>query len=404
MFLGVHPDYRNNLDIANAVATFGQYHTWNSNDPVKDRVLVYASFPSPQLVPRDVVFGKFASIGGVKESWTAPVYILTADFAEVLPADEDPMPLDGNPHPFPGELMPNQNLFVNPQYPEIGWDAVQDFPDNAAGQDNGNQPVQMDDLQQEEQESMVVNLSDSSGSSVNMLAMEVPQQLQHGNVNVNVQIMHCELSLCFIGPDLPPLMKWNRLKGSLLPVMLSKFIAAPVQGSVFAFIDKSIWGRSKMGMSPSILLHDDEQQKKVADVHSVLTVDVSMTLSTPKKRRNKRSATPVVQLSERRFTRSCLNKEGYRPQPMLTVEPKIKKKSRAKLLLVNTPSEEADDMKDKEEKEGSTEHAEHQIPVTPSHVMQRVGAALGIAPEKLTKEQLEADPKGTKTTDGSNDK
>ncbi|KAM0879664.1 hypothetical protein ACQ4PT_034085 [Festuca glaucescens] len=138
MFLGVHPDYRNNLDIANAVSTFGQYHTWNSNDPVKDRVLVYASFPSPQLVPRDVVFGKFATVGGVKESWTAPVYILSADFAEVLPADEDPMPLDGNPHPFPGELMPNQNLFVNPQYPEIGWDAVQNFPDNEAAQGNGN--------------------------------------------------------------------------------------------------------------------------------------------------------------------------------------------------------------------------------------------------------------------------
>jgi hypothetical protein len=150
MFLGVHPDYRNNLDIANAVSTFGQYHTWNSNDPVKDKVLVYPSFPSPQLVPRDVVFGKFATVGGVKESWTAPVYILSADFAEVLPADEDPMPLDGNPHPFPGEPMPNQNIFVNPQYPEIGWDAVQNFPDNEAAQGNGNQPEQMDNVQQEE--------------------------------------------------------------------------------------------------------------------------------------------------------------------------------------------------------------------------------------------------------------
>jgi hypothetical protein len=188
MFLGVHPDYRNNLDIANAVSTFGQYHTWNSNDPVKDRVLVYASFPSPQLVPRDVVFGKFATIGGVKESWTAPVYILSADFAEVLPADEDPMPLDGNPHPFPGELVPNQNLFVNPQYPEIGWDEVQNFPDNEQAQDHENLPEQVDDLQQQEQESMVVNLSDSSGSSVNMLAMDIPQQ-QHGNINI--QIMHC---------------------------------------------------------------------------------------------------------------------------------------------------------------------------------------------------------------------
>ncbi|KAK1647615.1 hypothetical protein QYE76_065420 [Lolium multiflorum] len=169
-------DYRNNLDIANAVSTFGQYHTWNSNDPVKDRVLVYASFPSPQLVPRDVVFGKFATIGGVKESWTAPVYILSADFAEALPADADPMPLDGNPHPFPGELVPNQNLFVNPQYPEIGWDEVQHFPDNEQAQEHGDLPEQVDDLQQQEQESMVVNLSDSSGSSVNMLAMDIPQQ------------------------------------------------------------------------------------------------------------------------------------------------------------------------------------------------------------------------------------
>jgi hypothetical protein len=67
MFLGVNPNYRNDLDIANVVATFGQFHYWNSNDPVKDRVLVYATFTSPQLVPRDVVFGKYASVGGIKK-------------------------------------------------------------------------------------------------------------------------------------------------------------------------------------------------------------------------------------------------------------------------------------------------------------------------------------------------
>jgi hypothetical protein len=137
MFLGVHPAYRNDFDIAQAVATFGQYHTWNNNDPVMDRVLVYASFPSPQLVPRDVVFGKFATVGGVKESWTAPVYILTAEFAEALPADEDQMPPDGNPHPFPGELQANNNMFVNPQFPEIGWDAVQDVGHDQQGNQGG---------------------------------------------------------------------------------------------------------------------------------------------------------------------------------------------------------------------------------------------------------------------------
>jgi hypothetical protein len=134
-------------------------------------------------------------------------------------------------------------------------------------------------------------------------------------------------------------------------------------------------------------------------VHSV---DVSVSFSTPKKRRARKIATPVVHLSERRFTRSCLKMEGYRPQPMLTTQPKIKKKSRAKLLLVNSSSEKPEES-DKEE-DGSADHEEHQIPVTPIHVMQRVGTALGISPAKLTREQLEADPKGTTHKEGSNDK
>jgi hypothetical protein len=54
------------------------------------------------------------------------VYILTADFADELLGDEDQMPPNGNPHPLPGNLQFNNNLFVMPQFLEIGWDAVQD--------------------------------------------------------------------------------------------------------------------------------------------------------------------------------------------------------------------------------------------------------------------------------------
>jgi hypothetical protein len=97
-----------------------------SNDPIANRVLVYV-FSSPVLVPRDVVLGKFATIRGVKESSTAPMYFLTADFADTLPAVEDQMQPNGNPHHFPGDLMRNNNMFVNPQYPEIGWDAIQNM-------------------------------------------------------------------------------------------------------------------------------------------------------------------------------------------------------------------------------------------------------------------------------------
>jgi hypothetical protein len=52
MFLGIPLDYCNDYDIANDVSTFGKFHFWNSEDPIKGRALVYASFPSPSLVPR----------------------------------------------------------------------------------------------------------------------------------------------------------------------------------------------------------------------------------------------------------------------------------------------------------------------------------------------------------------
>jgi hypothetical protein len=57
-----------------------------------------------------VVLGKYVAVGGVRCSWTAALYILSADFADALPADQDQMPPDGNPHPMPGHLLPNMDL------------------------------------------------------------------------------------------------------------------------------------------------------------------------------------------------------------------------------------------------------------------------------------------------------
>jgi hypothetical protein len=60
---------------------------------VKERTLIQASFDSPALLSRDIVFENYSNIGGIKETWTALVYILGENFAEQLPADEDLMPL-----------------------------------------------------------------------------------------------------------------------------------------------------------------------------------------------------------------------------------------------------------------------------------------------------------------------
>ncbi|KAM0902612.1 hypothetical protein ACQ4PT_019202 [Festuca glaucescens] len=133
MFIGTPMDFRNTETIAEAINTFGEFHYWQHRDIQKCRILVYATFRSPDQVPRDDVFRqpKVARFSGLRHSWTAPVYILSTEHAGVHPADEDPMPLDGNPHLLPGNLQPDNLNFVLPEYPEVGWNVppVDAMPD-----------------------------------------------------------------------------------------------------------------------------------------------------------------------------------------------------------------------------------------------------------------------------------
>jgi hypothetical protein len=87
------------------------------------------------------------------------------------------------------------------------------------------------------------------------------------------------------------------------------------------------------------------------------------------------------------------------------VQPKIKKIPRAKLLI--GPAEDVPMSKKNHKKKPDDDLGEQQfqqdIPITPVHVLQRVGRELGIAAEKLTKDQLEADPGVKKNADVNED-
>ncbi|KAI4997963.1 hypothetical protein ZWY2020_053305 [Hordeum vulgare] len=141
MLLGVPLDFRNTEDLRAAVNTFGEFHHWVSDDPYLVRSIVFASFPDDRLVPRSINFSEYAAWGGGKVSWSAPVYILGAAAAEILPNDEDPMPLNGNPHPLPGHLVNDNLQFALPPYPALGWNAVPLAPEDpvvpAAADDDG---------------------------------------------------------------------------------------------------------------------------------------------------------------------------------------------------------------------------------------------------------------------------
>jgi hypothetical protein len=232
MFLNIPLDFRTDYDLANAISSFGKLLHWHQDDALLERTICYVAFSSEATVPRDVVFTKFASVGGIKESWTAVCYILTAEFADALPNDEDQMPVNGNPHPLPGQLLPNLNNFVLPQYPEIGWndpmpmnipEQVQppeqgfQHPQILLDQDQGNDQDQVMEVQGEVQlpdnvleqqveheiqqfnESAVIDSSSSEGS-VNM--MQGPQQMIFNTIELQFSVLDKDL-ISFLDRQFP---------------------------------------------------------------------------------------------------------------------------------------------------------------------------------------------------------
>jgi hypothetical protein len=116
-------------------------------------------------------------------------------------------------------------------------------------------------------------------------------------------------------------------------------------------------------------------------------------LNAQKEGKAKKMQVPVVEPENRRFTRSSLKLQGYKPKPVIE---KVKPmKTRAKLLVRRfDQSMGRDSVSDRDEQENQNIHT----PQTPIPMMQRVGRELGIAPKKLTKELLEAAPKDHSAT------
>lgn len=113
------------------MAPYGRLLEWY-RDANKSRILAQALILSPDRVPRSLVVSRGTMIGGMGRSWSVPVYILNGNFPDAFPADEDPVPFDGEPHPEHGPVV----LGHNPLEPN--WQNEQQGAANNLGFFGGN--------------------------------------------------------------------------------------------------------------------------------------------------------------------------------------------------------------------------------------------------------------------------
>ena len=155
----------------------------------------------------------------------------------MIPADEDPMPLEGNPHPMPG-VNPPQPFWAMPPYPTLGWNAVP--PDhnpvnhgqnaggwgahenNDAGWGPWDEQVQQPPQQQvdapeqqqdevQEQNSMVLNPTLDSFNDMDLEEVQQPiNPLVAQHPGANLDPIQLGILQVVYGPVLPPHLIWER--------------------------------------------------------------------------------------------------------------------------------------------------------------------------------------------------
>jgi hypothetical protein len=208
----------------------------------------------------------------------------------------------------------------------------------------------------------------------------------------------------------------------MLPAILAKNVPLSVQVSPFLFAKRS-WAMAfdlaeQLGFKPVPAASHSTRTIKISAHRPVAralnfssTDTEAVELERPifsaspiavKKKRMRKQKTPVVQPAVRRFTRSTLKLDGYRPKPVTEDHVRPKKRSRAKSLLqgddIGNGPEPSDSEHFEPAENESNEFEKIEIPPTPIKVMQAVGIKLGMDPSVLTKEQLEAEPASTSSS------
>ncbi|KAM0869641.1 hypothetical protein ACQ4PT_040546 [Festuca glaucescens] len=370
-----------------------------------------------------------------------------AEFADALPADEDQMPPDGNPHPLPGNQVVQNNMVVLPPFPQLGWNNAPLHGEQVQHDQPGNNvQMQQEEVPQEQpveeivDDSIVVDLSAAEGAQADMEEGEVNQPMMEGAALLQQMlgqnhVLH--VGLVHIGPMLPPQMIIERLISVALPhsffSAIPKPLSCPPFKSVFLY-EQELLFKGSMSYSLGLMhaqvarrprglvsrrrqvaaLTDCEEIVDTVATDKVQDLDSHVFSATPiqsvsqKKRGRPRKAEPVVvDTAYRRSTRSCTKRDGHMPVSMSDTVTRPRKKVKVQRKKAGEEMTEVPDTTAETDQESQQQHnADNTVqipPETPVHIMQRVGVALGIDPDMLTEEKLKVVPKGKNGKDSSND-
>lgn len=115
LLVGFPFDKREIHELANAVRSFEKFILWDRARSNKATLAVKIKVDELRDIPASIVVGE--SDAHNAESWIVPVVIIQHELLGGGPSDEDPVPVDGNPHPQSANpnFHPNQlNHFLGP--------------------------------------------------------------------------------------------------------------------------------------------------------------------------------------------------------------------------------------------------------------------------------------------------
>ncbi|KAI4987449.1 hypothetical protein ZWY2020_020249 [Hordeum vulgare] len=377
-----------------------------------------------------------------------------------MPNYEDPMPLNGKPHPLPGQLEQNIMLFALPPYPALGWNTVPPpppppMPEPPAQHDDGGwgwqpeAPVDEPATPEQDLESMVIDQTTSSDSVHEIVVVdpqpddvevaaedaaageeagddaaadahvppngdnaareEAAEDMAPEDFNPLAIVPYQqpllrpdELMIGVVrvayGPPLPPAVSWTRSFEALMGVFTSKNVPRhlTMHAAMPIVLPKSSWS----------LAFDEDNIEPHIIYHDSTPTPASEVIAS-----SDSISPPSGDLFS--FETPAALKWGSRKKATPIVDSSVRRCTRGlikrdgfKTVLQELPMYVPKNRKprakplDAPEVQAapSSSQEEYVPPATPVQVIQAVGHSLGIAPEKLLEDRLMEDPDVSRTS------